>query len=169
MHSKYATYLTFLSCCFNYTLLDYLVIYLFQEYSVTFSSYFNVLWQEPRLHISERFLAELNATSPDTMIPVNLELVNELWLPNIFIYNLKTFKVVEVLSKHAGLWITTNNDVFYSQATHITFICPMRFDAFPLDTQVTLFCLKMYCALLSTWANNNNNDVPVFFVRTELG
>ena len=70
------------------------------------------------------------------MIPVNLELVNELWLPNIFIYNLKTFKVVEVLSKHAGLWITTNNDVFYSQATHITFICPMRFDAFPLDTQV---------------------------------
>ena len=64
-----------------------------QEYSVTFSSYFNVLWQEPRLHISERFLRELNATSPDTMIPVNLELVNELWLPNIFIYNLKTFKV----------------------------------------------------------------------------
>ena len=75
----------------------------------------------------------------DTMIPVNLELVNELWLPNIFIYNLKTFKVVEVLSKHAGLWITTNNDVFYSQATHITFICPMRFDAFPLDTQVRQF------------------------------
>ena len=73
------------------------------------------------------------------MIPVNLELVNELWLPNIFIYNLKTFKVVEVLSKHAGLWITTNNDVFYSQATHITFICPMRFDAFPLDTQVMLY------------------------------
>ena len=27
------------------------------------------------------------------MIPVNLELVNQLWLPNIFIYNLKTFKV----------------------------------------------------------------------------
>ena len=60
---------------------------------MTFSSYFNVLWQEPRLHISERFLQELNSTSPETMIPVNLELVNELWLPNIFIYNLKTFKV----------------------------------------------------------------------------
>ena len=67
-----------------------------QEYSVTFSSYFNVLWQEPRLHISERFLRELNATSPDTMIPVNLALVNELWLPNIFIYNLKTFKVSKI-------------------------------------------------------------------------
>ena len=27
----------------------------FQEYSVTFSSYFNVLWQEPRLHINYNF------------------------------------------------------------------------------------------------------------------
>ena len=27
---------------------------------------------------------------------------------------------------------------FLSQATHINFICPMRFDAFPLDTQVTI-------------------------------
>ena len=32
-------------------------------------------------------------TAAGEMIPVNLELVNELWLPNIFIYNLKTFKV----------------------------------------------------------------------------
>ena len=69
-------------------------------------------------------------------MPVNLELVKDLWLPNIFIYNLKTFKVVEVLSKHAGLWISPENAIMYSQATHITFICPMRFDSFPLDTQV---------------------------------
>ena len=67
---------------------------------------------------------------------VNLELVKDLWLPNIFIYNLKTFKVVEVLSKHAGLWVSPENAILYSQATHITFICPMRFDSFPLDTQV---------------------------------
>ena len=69
-------------------------------------------------------------------MPVNLELVKDLWLPNIFIYNLKTFKVVEVLSKHAGLWVSPENAILYSQATHITFICPMRFDSFPLDTQV---------------------------------
>ena len=35
----------------------------------------------------------MNINSAGEMIPVNLELVNELWLPNIFIYNLKTFKV----------------------------------------------------------------------------
>ena len=45
-------------------------------------------------------------------------------------------QVVEVLSKHAGLWITRDKEIMYSQATHINFICPMRFDNFPLDTQV---------------------------------
>ena len=30
------------------------------------------------------------------MVPVNVELVNHLWLPNIFIYNLKTFKVPNI-------------------------------------------------------------------------
>ena len=82
---------------------------------------------------------ELNETEPDALVPVNLELVKDLWLPNIFIYNLKTFKVVEVLSKHAGLWVSPENAILYSQATHITFICPMRFDSFPLDTQVSAF------------------------------
>ncbi|XP_071746375.1 acetylcholine-gated chloride channel subunit acc-3 isoform X2 [Lepeophtheirus salmonis] len=115
-----------------------------KEYSVTFSSYFNVLWKEPRLQYSDKFTKEVNNSSPETLIPVNLELVNELWLPNIFIYNLKTFKVVEVLSKHAGLWITSEKDILYSQATHITFICPMRFDAFPLDTQRCKFQVGSY-------------------------
>ena len=44
--------------------------------------------------------------------------------------------MVSVLQKHAGLWITRHKDVMYSQATQINFICPMRFDNFPLDTQV---------------------------------
>jgi len=75
---------------------------------------------------------------------MNLEFVKSLWLPNIFIYNLKTYKVIDVLSKLAGLWIYGNHQLLYSQATHITFICPMRFDKFPLDTQVCKFQVGSY-------------------------
>ena len=39
----------------------------------------------------------LGADGDEALIPVNLELVNLLWLPNIFVYNLKTFKVVITL------------------------------------------------------------------------
>ncbi|XP_023346796.1 glycine receptor subunit alpha-2 isoform X1 [Eurytemora carolleeae] len=77
-------------------------------------------------------------------MPMNLEFVKDLWLPNIFIYNLKTFKVIDVLSKMAGLWINTNKKILYSQQTHITFICPMRFDKFPLDTQRCKFQVGSY-------------------------
>ena len=73
-----------------------LLITFTQEYSVEFSSYFNVMWREPRLEIPRFFLNDFNSSSglsQGSMIPVNLELVNQLWLPNIFIYNLKTFKV----------------------------------------------------------------------------
>ena len=112
--------------------------------------------------------------------------MKNLWIPNIFIYNLKSFRTIDVLSKLAGLWIDSNkriyyrwlnqinitlNDqitikmintvfyfcemivknfgnfykrIYYSQATHITFICPMVFDAFPLDTQICKFQVKCF-------------------------
>merc|ERR1719346_893244 len=82
--------------------------------------------------------------NPDIIVPMNLEFVKDLWLPNIFIYNLKTYKVIDVLSKLAGLWISADKIILYSQATHITFICPMRFDKFPLDTQVCKFQVGSY-------------------------
>ena len=47
------------------------------------------------------------------MIAVNLELIHDLWVPNIFIYNLKTFQVIDVLSKLAGLWINNKKEVYY--------------------------------------------------------
>ena len=74
--------------------------------------------------------------------PVNMELIKSLWIPNIFICNLKTFQTIDVLSKLSGLWIDARKRVYYSQATSITFICPMVFDAFPLDTQICKFQVK---------------------------
>ena len=115
-------------------------------YSITFSTYFNVEWNERRLSVQPDFGASLrppNSTDP-VMVPMNLEFIKELWVPNIFIYNLKTYKVIDVLSKLAGLWIDTDKNVLYSQATHITFICPMRFDKFPLDTQTCRFRVGSY-------------------------
>jgi len=141
-----------------------------KEYGVEFSSYFNVMWRGPRLHIPHTFLGEWNSSlseeASDALIPVNLELVKQLWLPNIFIYNLKTFKVVEVLSKHAGLWITRDKEIMYSQATHINFICPMRFDNFPLDTQICKFQVGSYSYEMSKMTFTQSNKVQGF-VKTK--
>ena len=50
---------------------------------------------------------------------VNLELIHDLWVPNIFIYNLKTFQVIDVLSKLAGLWINNKKEVYYRFVPHL--------------------------------------------------
>ena len=48
------------------------------------------------------------------------------------------FQVIDVLSKLAGLWVNAKKEIMYSQASQITFICPMIFNYFPLDTQVCI-------------------------------
>jgi len=114
-----------------------------KDYSITFATYFNVEWSERRLFVDPELEAQYNNTEP-MMVPMNLEFVKDLWLPNIFIYNLKTYKVIDVLSKLAGLWIYSNRVILYSQATHISFICPMSFDKFPLDEQRCMFRVGSY-------------------------
>ncbi len=121
-----------------------------KDYSITFSSYFNVKWWDQRISLDPEFGREqagpgVNVTNNgNILVPINLEFVKDLWLPNIFIYNLKTYKVIDVLTKLAGLWIGADKSVLYSQATHITFICPMRFDKFPLDIQACKFQVGSY-------------------------
>ena len=90
------------------------------------------------------------------------------------------FQVVSVLSKHAGLWITREKEIMYSQvsyhvmschvmschvmshalqATHINFICPMRFDNFPLDTQTCKFQVGSYSYDMSKMAFDQTSKV----------
>jgi len=115
-----------------------------KDYSITFGLYFSVEWIEPRLNLSSELWGEDNVAREEDLVPVNLELIKNLWIPNIFIYNLKTFKTIDVLSKLAGLWIDSTKRIYYSQATSITFICPMLFDSFPLDTQRCKFQVGSY-------------------------
>ena len=44
-------------------MLEMITCYIVQEYSVEFSSYFNVMWEEPRLEIPQLFLTDINSTS----------------------------------------------------------------------------------------------------------
>ena len=124
-----------------------------KDYSITFSCYYNIYWPDKRLFLQPHFgLEQMKGMPPDTnvtmnpniVVPMNLEMTKDLWLPNVMIYNLKTYKVMDVLSKLAGLWITAEYVVSYSEATHITFICPMHFDKFPLDTQTCKFLVGSY-------------------------
>ena len=111
-----------------------------KEFSVTLTMYFNVRWAEPRLIPN-------NTVEEESWTPIDLQFLPKMWVPNIFIYDLRSFSTLNVLKKLAGVWIVrtpingTNvqQDVYYSQATAVTFLCPMRFDLYPLDAHVCRF------------------------------
>ena len=39
----------------------------------------------------------------------------------------------------AGVWIINGKDVFYNQFSTVTFLCPMRFERYPLDEHICKF------------------------------
>ena len=68
-----------------------------KEFSVTMTMYFNVQWDEPRIETNNTF-------SKGEMVPIDMMFLNHLWIPNIFIYDLREFAPLSVLKKLAGMY-----------------------------------------------------------------
>ena len=79
-----------------------------KEFSVTMTMYFSVQWDEPRIE-SNLTVAEGDWT------PIDLQFLNNLWVPNIFIYDLRSFSAMSVLKKLAGVWIVGGKAIHYNQ------------------------------------------------------
>ena len=106
-----------------------------RDFSITLNGFFLVRWRDPRLIIENVDFGE-----NESLIPVDVSLVDSIWMPDIEILNLKEFATLDVLSKLEGLWLNKDLELIYAVACRITWICPMTFDSFPLDVQVRQNC-----------------------------
>ena len=77
------------------------------------STYFTVIWNEHRIVTN-------NTVKNGTFTPIDLSFLNHLWVPNIFIYDMRTFKAMSVLKKLAGVYIIGDSRVYYNQV--LTFV-----------------------------------------------
>ena len=82
-----------------------------------------------------------NRNNYDLDVPVltalNLAILKDLWMPDVEIRNLQSFETHTILSKLEGLWVDEDHNLMHALASRITFICPMRFNSFPMDVQVS--------------------------------
>lgn len=65
------------------------------EFTLTFSMYFGVRWEEPRLESDPN-------EEKDLYLPVDLSFFNELWVPDVYIYNLKEIHSYKIFTDFAG-------------------------------------------------------------------
>ena len=84
-----------------------------KRFSVQINMYFGVLWTEERLKLPKTS----NSSAPVSWLPIDLNFMTHLWVPNVFVYNLAAFETLECLQKLSGLWVVEKKDLFYNQVT----------------------------------------------------
>ena len=136
-----------------------------RDFSITLNGFFLVRWRDPRLIIENVDFGE-----NESLIPVDVSLVDSIWMPDIEILNLKEFATLDVLSKLEGLWLNKDLELIYAVACRITWICPMTFDSFPLDVQVLerSRILKYHNSIECTY-NNVSCKSRTVLVKKNLG
>lgn len=85
-----------------------------KKFSVSLSLYFGVVWKEHRLIMPP----PSSNNSGASWLPIDLDFMNNLWVPNAFVYDLVDFTAVTCLEKLAGLWILKDNILFYNQVSN---------------------------------------------------
>ena len=81
--------------------------------------YFTVIWEEPRFVTN-------NTVDKDTYTPIDLNFLNHLWVPNIFIYDLQSFAAMNVLKKLAGVYIIGDDRIYYNQVCQFSYLEPVN-------------------------------------------
>merc|ERR1711953_665479 len=96
-----------------------------KDFTVEVNVYLIVKWKDSRIIINFAELGNLNETLGE-WIPVELELVDRIWLPDTEILRLKGFHSLEVLGRLQGLWMSISYEMLFVLATRIRFMCPMN-------------------------------------------
>ena len=65
------------------------------DFSITLVMYLNLYWNEPRI---------LNNQTDGIFRPVDLSLLKDLWVPDIYIYNLKSISKQSIFTDFAGMY-----------------------------------------------------------------
>jgi len=95
-------------------------------------------WSDSRLIVEDVPRNGSGQPSPD-LTALNLAILKTVWFPDVEIRNLQSFETHHILSKLEGFWVDSEHNLMHALASRITFICPMRFNSFPMDVQVCTF------------------------------
>ena len=75
--------------------------------------YFGVHWKEDRLILPPPG----NNNSGAEWVPIDLDFMQYLWVPNVFVYDIAEFHAIECLKRLAGIWVVKDKELFYNQVS----------------------------------------------------
>ena len=71
-----------------------------EKYFVNFVIYLKTSWQDSRI----KFLGNESAVPRDRVVTLGYGMIDQIWLPDLYIYNLKSIEINMVHKKFQGRW-----------------------------------------------------------------
>ena len=99
-----------------------------RDCTLTLQMAMNVTWNDPRLIIKNSNDAYMGNMLEDSFL-------ESMWKPDLYIEDLKHSRVPAIIHPYQGATVIGQEIGLYG-ILEVTVYCPMRFDNFPLDTQV---------------------------------
>ncbi|KAK4305023.1 hypothetical protein Pmani_023067 [Petrolisthes manimaculis] len=107
-----------------------------KQLGVIIDCYFRVTWQDPRLNYPG---------SPDEgEIIINPVILDKIWLPDPYIFNVRSVQGVHILKDVQGVTISPDKSVFISSAMKIDLACSSKFEKYPFDSQICTLAIFSY-------------------------
>ncbi|KAK2147241.1 hypothetical protein LSH36_562g01004 [Paralvinella palmiformis] len=93
------------------------------DFAVTI--YFRQRWVDPRLMFDEM----------DHYVPLNYNLYNRIWVPDINFKNMKVGSFRDITVPNRLIYVYPSGEVYYSQGLNLQLECSMDLSKYPMDTQ----------------------------------
>ena len=109
-----------------------------KDLTIHISLFMTFSWQDNRLNFTSS-----NATSAD----VDKHLIDNIWMPDVYIYNMKEMGGFNGVTTMRGLNVQKHGDsvkLHYSMEANVKFMCALSFHAFPFERNVCKFRLTSY-------------------------
>ena len=78
-----------------------------KDFSVTLNAYFIVKWKDSRVSVINNFNLTRDPDGSQPLTVLNLAILKDLWMPDVEIRNLQSFRTHTILSKLEGFWWTS--------------------------------------------------------------
>lgn len=98
---------------------------------ISFDVFLQVVWLDQRLKPTSAHL------EPKHYIELTMEKRNKIWVPDLYIRQLREMKILKVFEEISSLRIYENSSISLSIGATIIIKCDMDFSLYPLDVQ---FC-----------------------------
>ena len=108
----------------------------YHDFTMSLNLYFRLAWYDNRLL--------LNGTKNDY---VDVSFIDNLWIPDLYIYNLKSLKMMKTITPEEGLNIVKDVDdvkLVYIFESKVDFVCPIDYSEFPFHSHTCVFQMTSF-------------------------